>query len=193
MLPALIADVHAMADEAERRFGHLSPAQLNWKPSPSAWSVAQCLRHLISINVEYFPALDQIARGEYEPSLWARLPFLPALFGRLVLGAVQPDQTRRARTRPKFDPAASTEPADVVAEFRAHQEALAARMAGTGGADLDRVVITSPIASVVTYTLRDACRIIVAHERRHLAQAERVTATPEFPAAGPSRGVHATS
>jgi hypothetical protein len=34
---------------------------------------------------------------------------------------------------------------------------------------------------VITYSLLDACRVIVAHEQRHMLQARRVTQLPEFP------------
>ena len=33
LLPQLIAEVSAVGDEAQKRFGLLSPRQLNWKPS----------------------------------------------------------------------------------------------------------------------------------------------------------------
>jgi len=47
--------------------------------------------------------------------------------------------------------------------------------------DAARIVMTSPFVSFITYNLLDACRLIVAHERRHLAQAQRVMETPGFP------------
>jgi hypothetical protein len=34
---------------------------------------------------------------------------------------------------------------------------------------------------IVVYSALDACRIIVVHERRHFAQAQRVMAAPGFP------------
>jgi hypothetical protein len=40
--------------------------------------------------------------------------------------------------------------------------------------DLDRTIITSPVARPVTYSLRHALLIVVRHEERHLNQAVRV-------------------
>ena len=48
--------------------------------------------------------------------------------------------------------------------------------------DLDGAVITSPVVGFVTYSLMDACRIIVAHEQNHFVQAMRVLESPGFPA-----------
>jgi hypothetical protein len=46
---------------------------------------------------------------------------------------------------------------------------------------LRRTVVTSPVTAVATYSLLDAYRIVVAHERKHFEQARRVTCVPGFP------------
>jgi hypothetical protein len=52
----------------------------------------------------------------------------------------------------------------------------------TSHLDLERIVITSPALSIVTYSLMDAYRVIVVHEKRHVLQAKRVMEEPAFPA-----------
>jgi sulfite reductase beta subunit-like hemoprotein len=47
--------------------------------------------------------------------------------------------------------------------------------------DLEKIVITSPVAAAITYSLMDAYRLIVVHEQRHFQQARRVTEEPGFP------------
>jgi hypothetical protein len=37
------------------------------------------------------------------------------------------------------------------------------------------------VASFITYSLMDACRIIVTHEQNHFVQATRVLESPGFP------------
>jgi hypothetical protein len=56
-------------------------------------------------------------------------------------------------------------------------------MRATRGADLRRTVVTSPVSPVATYSLLDAYRIVVAHERKHFEQARRVARSAGFPAA----------
>jgi len=51
----------------------------------------------------------------------------------------------------------------------------------TRGLDLERITITSPILSLITYSLMDAYRIIVVREQNHFAQARRVLEAPGFP------------
>ena len=172
-LPKLFADLDAVTRDIQTAFGRLSSEQVNWKPNPDTWSVAQCLQHLIVINTAYFPLLEAVARGEHRPSLWTRVPLLPRVFGRMVLKAVRPEGRHRFKTSPRFEPSASRID-EVVARFEAHQQDLVAHMRMTEHLDLRKVIITSPVASGVTYSLLDAYRIVVAHERRHLAQARRV-------------------
>jgi hypothetical protein len=56
-------------------------------------------------------------------------------------------------------------------------------MAKAGRRDPRTIVIQSPVAPVAFYSMLDAFRIIVTHERRHLLQAQRVTQSPGFPTA----------
>jgi hypothetical protein len=165
-----------VTQQARRSFGDLSGVQLNWKPERTEWSIAQCLEHLILVNAPYLPVLEAVARGEWRPNLKERLPVLPRLFGRLVLRAVHPDATRKVKARPQFEPSQSTIDGTIVERFAAHQAELARQMEAAGSRDLSRTIITSPVASFITYSALDACRIIVAHEGQHLAQAERVLA-----------------
>src|SRR6185369_11788748 len=90
----LIAELREVTGRAEKTFGRLSAVQLNWKPAPAEWSIAQCLEHLILINADYLPILERVARG-WRPSLKERLPLLPRLFGNMVLALVQPDSGRK--------------------------------------------------------------------------------------------------
>ena len=52
------------AVEAQKTFGDLSPEQINWRPSETGWSIAQCFDHLIKSNELFFDELDLIADGK---------------------------------------------------------------------------------------------------------------------------------
>ncbi|HEX8174522.1 MAG TPA: DinB family protein [Pyrinomonadaceae bacterium] len=182
-LPALIAEAGTIRDEAAAAFGQLSPAQLNWKPSAEEWSIGQCFDHLILTNRPYFPVLEKIAAGRQQTRLWERVPLLPGLFAKLVLGAVSPESARKVKARKGFVPAASDVDGQVMSRFVLHQDELMRLMKATEPLELDKIIITSPISSAVIYSLLDGYRIIVTHERRHFQQAERVMAAAEFPRA----------
>jgi len=179
-LPALISAANDIAAETKSTFGRLTPAQLNWKPSPERWSVAQCFDHLLTSNKGYFPTIEGVIAG-IKPTFWQRMPVLPGLAARLLIKSLDPKSTRKIKAPQKFQPAQSDISASVIDDFVDQQASMVKKMKATEHLDLEKIVITSPVASVVTYSLMDAYRIIVVHERRHFEQARRVTEEAAFP------------
>ncbi|MEA2691951.1 MAG: hypothetical protein QOJ16_1338 [Acidobacteriota bacterium] len=123
--------------------------------------------------------------GEKKTTFWERLPFLPALWGKLLFQAVSPDSARKLKAPKIFQPASSRIDGEIVQRFLDQQEQLIRYMKATAGLDLEKIIITSPISRLVTYSLLDAYRILVTHERIHLLQATRMSEMEGFPR-GPS-------
>jgi hypothetical protein len=71
-LEYLRSDVLSLADQAQSEFGRLRVDQLNWKPAPTTWSVAQCFHHLITTNASYFPTFDSIATRQKKSNVLER-------------------------------------------------------------------------------------------------------------------------
>ena len=180
-LPALTSEASAIAADAEHAFGPLSREQLNWKRQGDQWSVAQCFEHLITINAAYFPQFRRIEDGACAPSWRNRVPWLGRFFGSMILRAVQPDSQRKFTAAKHVEPSTSAIEEDIIARFTAHQREVIQHMTLTGSQDLSAIVVTSAVAPVAFYSALDAFRILVAHERRHMAQAERVTHADGFP------------
>jgi hypothetical protein len=180
-IDGLIAELQAVAEDTMNVFGNLSPAQFNWKPSAEQWSVGQCFDHLIQTNRCFFPEMKRVAAGTFKSSAWARVSPLSGLIARLILRSLDPVKGMKTKAARVFLPASSDVDAGVIERFAGHQVELAERMRATASADLRRTMVTSPVTSVATYSLLDAYRIIVAHERKHFEQARRVTNVPGFP------------
>ncbi|MGH9845736.1 MAG: DinB family protein [Blastocatellia bacterium] len=180
-LSEMLVETEAIAADAQRAFGHLNAQQLNWKPGAAGWSVAQCLEHLMAANPPMLQAIDEAMAGTKRPRFFERLPVLPGLFGKLMVKIVSPGFNQKLKAPPTARPAASAIDAQVVNRFLTHQHEIAERINGLERLGAARIVMTSPFVSFITYSLLDACRLIVAHERRHLAQAQRVMETPGFP------------
>jgi len=181
-LESLVNQADAIANDAQKVFGGLTKEQLNWKPGAERWSVAQCFDHLITTNSGYLPIVDSILNGRKQSSVWQKLPFLPSLWGKMLIKSLDPSQTRKMKAPKRFEPAQSDVSGSIINDFAAQQQKIIEKMKATSNLDLEKIVITSPAASFVTYSLMDAYRIIVVHERRHFQQAQRVTEESGFPA-----------
>ena len=180
-LSQIFDEAEAIAGDAKTLFGRLNSQQLNWKPSADSWSVAQCLDHLITINREYYPIFDRIVSGEHRKAFLSRLPFLPAVFGRMMVKVLSPNSHQKLKAPRAAQPSSSSIDPQIVERFVAQQSETLAKMRSLENRDPAKTIITSPFASVVVYSLLDTFRLMVAHERRHFAQAQRVMETDGFP------------
>lgn len=180
-LDGLIQNARTIAADARSSFGKLSTEQLNWKPSAERWSIAQCFEHLITSNKGYLPIIEDVRKGKKKSTIWERLPVLPGLAGKLLIKSLDPASTRKLKAPTRFQPAQSNISPAVIDDFVTLQDEVIEGMKSTSHLDLENIVVTSPVASFVTYSMMDAYRIIVVHERRHFQQAQRVTAEAGFP------------
>lgn len=174
-------EVEAIARDAQSLFGGLDERQLNWRPDAASWSVAQCLDHLLNANREMFQAIDAATDGAGPRTLWQRLPVLPGVFGRMMIRSQSPETSRKFRAPGKIIPASSAIDPRITERFLANQREAAARVRALGARDVARIIMVSPFVAFITYSVLDGCRIVVAHQRRHLEQARRVTERPGFP------------
>ena len=151
-----VTDLETNTQLFKQHFAGLSPEDLNWKPDPQTWSIAQNIDHLITINSTYFPVLDEILMGRYNAPWLGKIGFIPRFFGNLIYNASLPDRRKKMKTFPMWEPAK----ADYIRK--------AAPAVERG------LVISSPAQAGLVYKLERAFDIIVVHEQRHLEQAKEV-------------------
>ncbi|MEN9935234.1 MAG: hypothetical protein RLZZ387_1813 [Chloroflexota bacterium] len=181
--PAALADqARDIAAEVRSSYAGLSHAQLNWKPNPEAWSVGQCFEHMLIANSSYVPTFEERLSGRRGATAWERLPLLPGVFGRMLVSTLNPEFKGHVEAPPVFRPTSSDIDTAVVGRFLDGYTRLIDFLGAHGEAELRRLIIASPASKVITYSALDACRIIVVHTRRHLAQVDAVMRLPGFPA-----------
>ena len=165
-----------IAEQASRTFGGLDEQQLNWKPDEREWSVAQCFDHLITSNGLVVTQAKSALSGP-PTSIWQRLPIWPALFGRVMVSSQGPRTPKSTRftADPKATPASRIAP-DVIQRFVSQHREMEAWTRTMDDATAARTIVISPFVKIITYSVLDALRLLVAHDRRHFEQAERVLA-----------------
>ena len=155
-------------------FGRLQEKELNWKPAPERWSIAQIMDHMITTNESYFPVFEEIKEGRYHTPGMGKIPFIPTLMGKMILKTVQPETKRKSKTFGIWEPVQSNIPIGITERFARHQQDLMAHIKSMEDF-LDRnIIINSPLSNYIVYSLDDAIEILVAHEERHLNQARAV-------------------
>jgi hypothetical protein len=181
LVDTVIAQAQRNASEARSVVDGLSDAQLNWKPSPDKWSIAQCLEHLTAASNgfnSYF--VDALARGRQRFAAVSQPTYQPSFMGRWLIKHVEPESPRKLRAPKIFKPSASNVQ-NALNDFLEQQKTFLKFVGETSGIDYNRTRLRSPVTPLVRYSLADAYVITVSHEQRHLQQARRVRETPGFP------------
>lgn len=162
--------------------GGLSREQLEWRPAPGAWSIAECVDHLTVTTNEF---TDAIRRGIFrsrqrnfnaKPGRIAR----QTLAGRLLTHLVSPDSARKYKTPAVLQPRPGVS-GHVVERFFQAQSRLEQIVSATEGLDLNRIRFGSPMTPLLNLNAAETLIILSLHTERHLEQAERIAAAKGFP------------
>ena len=170
-----------VSQEAEKSFGKLSVRQLNFKPSPEKWSIAQCLDHLMVSNSSFYPQFKQIISGKHRNSFYQNIEFLSRFFADYLIKETGPVVKKPQKNPSVWTPAQSNLPATIVSDFLVHQQELSNLIHQLKKTDLEKTVIGSPALAIITFNLHDALTILAGHEQRHLQQAKNVLNNHSFP------------
>ncbi len=174
-------ELERLIGDVRTAFGSLNRLQLNWRTGAATWSVAQCLEHLVIVNDQMCRSIDQAADPAVRRSLWQRLPVLPGVVGRLLIRSQAPVVTRKYTAPAKSQPSASAIAADILDRFDEQQREVLRRVERVRARNPEQLIMASPLARVICYSVLDGLRLIVTHEHRHIQQARRVMTSPGFP------------
>ena len=152
--------------------GPLSDDAWSARPALNEWSVAECLSHLNLTSRAFLPliskAIDKGRERTRPKNTRHRMDFM-GRFLWLTLTIDVPMKTTEA-----FVPTRS-QPKDVVlSEFGELQNRLTGCLGQAEGLDLGELPIVSPFDARIRYNLYSCFRVLAAHQRQHLRQAERV-------------------
>jgi hypothetical protein len=154
----------------------LAADQLNWRASPSQWSVGQCLEHLYISNEVYLPpisrALDAATQAASPPD-----EITPGWFGRYFIRNYIDPATQRARAKApgKLRPASDVAP-DILDKFLRSNVVARDLVNRASVYDVNRIRFKNPFVAGIRFTVGTGVEIVWRHQRRHLLQAERVRA-----------------
>jgi hypothetical protein len=155
----------------EQLLKDLPSTKFNRKSASGAWSVAEIVDHLIRVNRSYFPTFDAILTGTYPKPLLAYIPPIGKKMGQFILKSM--DKPDRVKTFEPWEPQKSLFDERIVKEFYALQHELSAYIQRLDPHFEQNLMISSPINQWIVYPLDTAVHILLAHERRHLAQIQR--------------------
>jgi hypothetical protein len=177
----LLAQVAALRRDARELTAGLSPAQLNWRPSPKRWSIAQCLEHLTRTVMLYPERVEAMLVEAKQRAARREKPYRESAFSRWFVRSMNPPVKLRVPTTKQVNPPPDLDAERVKREFDAAHERLTSWIAAADGLSLRHARTTSPFNRMFRFTLGQVFALNTAHGRRHLWQARQVRAQPSFP------------
>jgi DinB superfamily len=175
-LQSILNELDRTDQEARQLVSELSEAQVNWRPSPTAWSVAQCLAHLGQMNSVLTAALRTAVRQADKNSGMPRKPIQPGWFGRWFIGQMEGPPRRKMKTPRQGIPEAHKSGEEILRAFIAAHDELRSLVHDARDLDLNRIRFRNPFIGFLRYSVGTALLVIGAHDRRHLWQARQVCA-----------------
>lgn len=179
----LMAELTRLAFEASQLATPLDEAQFNWQPDGGrAWSVGQCLDHLVRANRCYLDALEEVVRRARSEGDRPAPPLQPGRLGRWFLGVLEPPPRMKVGAPKKVQPPSRCIRQTTLVAFAGEQQRMIELVRASAHIDCNEVRFKNPLAyGLRMFNVATGLLIIPAHERRHLAQATKVVQHPEFP------------
>jgi hypothetical protein len=174
----IISELQAADERARVLVGDLTTQQLNWKPSPAAWSIGQCLEHLCASTDIYLGPIAESLDGQ-QPAPVEEITL--GWFSRKFIRDYIAPSNKRAKAPGTIAPGSSTVQADILDRFLRGNGNTRRLIQAASRFDVNRIRFRNPFVPLLRFTVGAGFEILSKHESRHLLQAERVKALSGFP------------
>jgi hypothetical protein len=149
----------------------LSKEQLNYKATPTSWSIAECTEHLAISENNIWGAFDGCMKAPADPAKRSELKFSDTDLMKMIT-----DRSFKVKTNERFEPKGASHE-ESVSDFTAKRDAHL-EYVKTTKEDLRGHVAQMP------FGMLDGYQIVIfmsGHTARHTAQIEEVKTDPNYP------------
>ncbi len=172
-------------DYVESKLLKLSENQLNWRPNPGVWSVAEVLAHLNAYSKYYHPTFTKKIKNTRFKS--SKEGFMSSPLGRSAWKSMKLGRANNVKRKfkapkghnPSID--AHLISGNDVVDFIAEQNDLLEIIDKAKDVNLRRIKIPISISKIVRLRLGDALLFVVYHNQRHIQQIKNLVTSPNFP------------
>jgi len=123
LLQTLVSETERVNSDARQLVADLADAQLNWKPAPNAWSIAQCLEHLAVTSEKFDQDFARaLAFGREKRSVSGAVRYRPTIFGGWLVKRLSPEAKRKMPAPKVFRPSENSAIEGALERFLTQQE-----------------------------------------------------------------------
>jgi hypothetical protein len=171
--------------QLKSKFSNYSENQLNWKPNPSTWSLAEIFAHLNAYAKFYHHALnDRIDRTRFRtPRInYSSSPLGKSAWMSMKLGNAR-NVKRKFNAPGEYNPTVnpSLVSGNDVKDLLEGQNQFLEIIEKSVAVNLRKVKVPISISKLIRLRLGDALLFVAYHNERHIEQAFKLTKNPQFP------------
>ncbi|MDI9256781.1 DinB family protein [Flavobacterium sedimenticola] len=147
-------------------------SDLRYKADSESWSVLECIAHLNCYYTFYLPLLREALSKStpHKGVIVFKTGFLGNYFVRLM--ETESDKVKKMKAVPAMNPNHTILQRDELSLFIEYQSEFTALLNLCKAYDISAPTIPTVLSKWVTLSLGDTLRFIVAHNERHLLQAQ---------------------
>lgn len=156
--------------EAEK-FQLLKLEQLNKKQNDTSWSILECLEHLNLYGDFYIP---EINKRMQESNSTPNENYKSGLLGNYFAKSMLPkEKLNTMKTFKNMNPNGSSLDSSIIDRFLKQQSALLEILKIAETKNIQKIKTSISISNLIKLRLGDSLRVVVYHNKRHIAQAKR--------------------
>jgi len=180
----LISNLQKQTEEilskAVSKYQMMAPSKMIKQPAENKWSAAQCLEHLNSYSRYYLPEIEKAIKKAKAQNSTPHKQFISSWLGNYFTNLMLPKKGKQKKMKaPKeHQPVANLDSDKVISEFIDQQEKLLALLEQSREINLNKVSVPISIAKFIKLKLGDVFGFLIAHNQRHISQAERALEAP---------------
>ncbi|UZR94335.1 DinB family protein [Chondrinema litorale] len=185
LISELEKEVNSIISQFDTKFSDVDSEILNIKPAKGKWSALECIEHLNMVGRYYLPQIEKELDKQESKSTAVNPEFKSGFMGNYMYNAMKPHSDgsihMKVKTFSSVNPSSKYDSSDlnaqkVLASFIKQKRQLLELLENSRGVDLNKVKITSLVGPILRLKLGDVFRFLIAHEHRHLIQAENAIA-----------------
>lgn len=167
-------EIDTVTEKFINSFGMLTESQLNYKPYPMVWSVAQNISHLILLNNSYFLNFDEIKKGEHVLLPNEEMEQHATNSLQILHPYTSEARPKRANTWNMWQPPQENFDLKILKDFTNHQSVFISHIKSLRAFFLQPTFIKYPGETALAFRLEDCIDFLIEHENRHWTQAHEV-------------------
>lgn len=158
-------------------FEKVDEAEFNQKPDSKEWSIGECIGHLNKTGTLYLKQIRQKSRIEQTQKVAVTREaggFKPRFISSLLIKTMEPPAKFSLKSPKSFQPKSQLQMEETKRKFLELQDQFMDQFKYSIKNNLLDKRITSSLTNLLKMEIGEVFLFIAAHQRRHLAQAERL-------------------